>query len=305
MAPSSECAGGSPDVNISLGSNVITSAVVQWRISVRGNPHLLIAGLPGMGKTTCLLNICRQMVAHNIRPIIFSYHQDIDERLQEVIGRVRFVDFDGLGFNPLHVRDRGSARAYLDVAGAVRDIFAAIFPTLGDLQCDRIRTAIKSSFEESGWTKKSIGSDLVEPKFRRFLEILRDDRNIDQGLRTLLVRLNELDDYGLFDESVNLGSLWDSEYATVVRVHSTQSEVLQRAFSSLIFYGLYKDMFARGVQDHVTHAVLFDEAHKASRLKLIPAMAKECRKYGVSLVLASQEAGDFDRSVFSAVATTA
>ena len=31
-------------------------------------------------------------------------------------------------------------------------------------------------------------------------------------------------------------------------------------------------------------------------------MAKECRKYGVSLVLASQEARDFHVSVFSAIA---
>ena len=31
-------------------------------------------------------------------------------------------------------------------------------------------------------------------------------------------------------------------------------------------------------------------------------MAKECRKYGVSLVLASQEARDFHPSVFSAIA---
>ena len=31
-------------------------------------------------------------------------------------------------------------------------------------------------------------------------------------------------------------------------------------------------------------------------------MAKECRKYGISLVLASQEARDFDISVFSAIA---
>ena len=31
-------------------------------------------------------------------------------------------------------------------------------------------------------------------------------------------------------------------------------------------------------------------------------MAKECRKFGISLVLASQEARDFDVSVFSAIA---
>ena len=61
-------------------------------------------------------------------------------------------------------------------------------------------------------------------------------------------------------------------------------------------------MFRRGIQDHITHAVIFDEAHRAAGLKLIPTMAKECRKFGISLVLASQEAKDFDSSLFSAIA---
>ena len=45
-----------------------------------------------------------------------------------------------------------------------------------------------------------------------------------------------------------------------------------------------------------------DEAHRAAKLTLIPTMAKEGRKYGVSLVLASQEARDFHVSLFSAIA---
>ena len=77
---------------------------------------------------------------------------------------------------------------------------------------------------------------------------------------------------------------------------------MQKAFASLIFYGLYKDMFRRGIQDRITHAIIFDEAHRAAGLKLIPTMAKQCRKFGISLVLASQEARDFDRSLFSAIA---
>ena len=60
-------------------------------------------------------------------------------------------------------------------------------------------------------------------------------------------------------------------------------------------------MFRRGTQDRITHAVIFDEAHRAARLKLIPTMAKECRKYGLSFVVASQEAKDFDSSLFTAV----
>ena len=285
---------------VALGADTLTGADVRWSLPIKGNPHLLIAGLPGMGKTTCLLNLCRQMVTAGVHPIVFSYHQDIDERLVDLVDSVRFVDFDGLGFNPLTVTNPESPRAYLDVAGSLRDIFAAIFPELGDLQCESIRRAIKESFSEVGSTGSETGAR--EPDFGRFVEILRAEPKPDRGLRTLLARLTELDDYGFFDIGEKRESLWSSDRPTIVRIHTTQNDALQRAFASLVFYGLYKDMFRRGIQERITHALIFDEAHRAAGLKLIPTMAKECRKYGISLVLASQEARDFDASLFSAVA---
>ena len=291
-------AGSDASPSIRLGTDLHANADVHWALTVKGNPHLLTAGLPGMGKTTCLLNLCRQMVETGVRPIVFSYHQDIDERLSGLIDAVRFIDFDGLGFNPLRVMQRESATAHLDVAGKLRDVFSAIFPELGDLQCERVRSAIKDSFVEAGWP----GSDRAEPKFKRFVEILRSDPKPDRGLKTLLARLGELDDYGFFEVGEARESLWESDRPVVIRIHATQNDTLQRAFAALVFYGLYKDMFRRGIQDRITHALIFDEAHRAAGLKLIPAMAKECRKYGISLVLASQEARDFHPSVFSAIA---
>lgn len=289
--------------SVCFGSDLLTGEEVQWSLSVKGNPHLLMAGLPGMGKTTCLLNLCKQMLDAGIRPIVFSYHQDIDEKLERLVTSVRFIDFHGLGFNPLQVLDRHSRMAYLDVAGALRDIFIAIYPELGDIQGERIRKAIKHSFIEKGWDDPNATlSELQEPEFKRFVEILRDDPKPDKGLRTLLARLEELGDYGFFEVGDFCGSLWDSEEPIIIRIHTTQNDNLQKAFASLVFYGLYKDMFRRGIQDCITHAVVFDEAHRAAKLRLIPTMAKECRKYGISLVLASQEAKDFNISLFSAIA---
>jgi DNA phosphorothioation-dependent restriction protein DptH len=304
--------GGSPhagteaddhECSVSLGTDLLTGSDVQWPLTVKGNPHLLVAGLPGMGKTTCLLNICKQMFDAGVRPIIFSYHQDIDERLQRLVAAIRFLDFHGLGFNPLQVIDRQSRMAYLDVAGALRDIFVAIYPELGDLQGESIRKAIKESFIEHGWDDPNTDlSKLVEPKFGRFVDILRGDPRPDRGLRTLLGRLEELSDYGFFNRTESTETLWESDQPIVIRIHSTQNDNLQKAFSSLVFYRLYKDMFRRGIQERITHALVLDEAHRAARLRLIPTMAKECRKYGISLVLASQEAKDFNISLFSAVA---
>ena len=93
--------GNIQDPSIVLGHDRFTSEEVKWSLTTKGNPHLLVAGLPGMGKTTCLLNLCKQMLQHGVRPIVFSYHQDIDQKLLSLGESIRFIDFDGLGFNPL------------------------------------------------------------------------------------------------------------------------------------------------------------------------------------------------------------
>jgi DNA phosphorothioation-dependent restriction protein DptH len=148
--------GGRPDERIKgtvndapsvcFGVDVLSGVEIRWPLTVKGNPHLLVAGLPGMGKTTCLLNLCKQMLMVGIRPIIFSYHEDIDEKLQLLVDSVRFIDFHGLGFNPLRVTDRQTRMAYLDVAGALRDIFTAIFPELGDIQGERNSKSTEREF---------------------------------------------------------------------------------------------------------------------------------------------------------------
>ena len=285
-------------VDIVLGTAAGGSDEVSWRVSIRANPHLMLVGLPGMGKTTCLINICRQLSAANVAPIVFSYHDDIDEKLHECSGTLKFVDYGGLGFNPLRV-DAAQPTGYVDVAGTLRDIFASIFPDLGDLQLEELRQAIKQSYTDLGWGNRSAGSiQSPVPLFRAFFDILTTRPKPNLGL---LARLQELADYGFFESTGDRASLLDECRPTVVRIHGTTNGMLQNAFSSFVLYSIYKDMFRRGVQSRLTHAVIFDEAHRAARLKLIPQFGKECRKFGLALALASQEARDFDPSLFAAV----
>ena len=88
-----------------------------------------------------------------------------------------------------------------------------------------------------------------------------------------------------------------------MQIHRSQNEVMQRAFSTFVLFNLYQTMFRRGTQKRMTHAVIFfDAAHRAAKLKLIPTMAKKYRKFGLAFVVASQEAKDFDQSLFTSVA---
>ena len=284
-------------VEIFLGET-LTHVPVDWHVSIRTNPHLMMVGLPGMGKTTALINIATQLEAVGIAPVIFSYHDDIDEKLTNVLGPLRTIDFDGLGFNPLRV-DAPGPTAYIDVAGTLRDIFASIFPDLGEIQLEELRGAIKQSYDDLGWNDR--GRDRPDPpRFRTFVEILKSRPKPNQNL---LARLQELTDYGFFDGEDGAASILMDHSPTLVRVHLSTNEIVQRAFSAFVLYSIYKDMFRRGVQDSLTHAIIFDEAHRAAKLKLIPRFAKECRKFGLALALASQGVRDFDGAMFEAVAS--
>jgi DNA phosphorothioation-dependent restriction protein DptH len=287
-------------LDVVLGANRTTDERVVWQLSIKANPHLMIVGLPGMGKTTSLVNLCQQIYATGITPVVFSYHQDIDARLEAACGPLNLVDFNGLGFNPLQI-DSVSPLAHVDVASELRDIFAAIFPDLGDIQTEEIRQAIKQSYADLGWGGgESHAEHPTIPPFQAFFNILRAKPKPNAGV---MARLTELSDYGFFETAGSRRSLLDVGRPSVLRIHRTSNALLQRAFASFVLYSIYKDMFRRGPQPALTHVVIFDEAHRASRLKLLPTMAKECRKFGISLILASQEVRDFDPALFSAIAS--
>jgi DNA phosphorothioation-dependent restriction protein DptH len=203
--PSTEPApSASAVVDIVLGEAAGGGDEISWRVSIRANPHLMIVGLPGMGKTTSLINICRQLEKAGITPIVFSYHDDIDAKLAESLGELNLVEYNGLGFNPLRI-DAPQATAYVDVAGTLRDIFSSIFPDLGDLQLEELRQAIKQSYDDLGWGKRS--DSLTErpvPRLRAFFDILAAKPKPNLGL---LARLRELADYGFFDGAGERASL--------------------------------------------------------------------------------------------------
>ncbi|MGY3532178.1 ATP-binding protein [Bradyrhizobium sp. USDA 4452] len=297
MPPSASHITQTDPVEIQLGET-LTGVPVCWPVSIRTNPHMMMVGLPGMGKTTSLINIAKQLTAAGIAPVIFSYHDDIDDKLAAAIGPMRTIDFDGLGFNPLRV-DASGPMAYIDVAGTLRDIFASIFPDLGEIQLEELRGAIKQSYDDLGWNDRTRERP-QPPRFRSFLDILKSRPKPNQNL---LARLQELADYGFFDgDQEDAGILGDPQ-PSLIRVHLSTNDIVQRAFAAFVLYSIYKDMFRRGVQSRLTHAIIFDEAHRAAKLKLIPRFAKECRKYGLALALASQGVRDFDGALFEAVAS--
>lgn len=285
-----------------LGHELTNDDCVNWEVTANSNPHLIILGTSGSGKTYLVYQQCIQLVNMGITPIIFSYHPDIDTKLCEVPGaNIQYVDFAELGLNPLEVYS-DSPLAHIDNASFLRDMFASIFPDLGDIQLGKLRKLILRSYAEKGWDN-NLGRGSETPEFRSFYNILKSDEK-DKASKGLLARLDELNDYGFFssNSSKPLTLLNVSKPSIIIiRLHRTQNEVMQKAFAFFILHHLYIHMFLRGVQENISHVVFFEEGHKISKLKLLSKMIKECRKFGIAIVLSSTSALDFDEGFYSTV----
>ena len=78
--------------------------------------------------------------------------------------------------------------------------------------------------------------------------------------------------------------------------------MLQRAFATFVLHNLYQRMFQRGVQKQITHAIIFDEAHRAAKLKLIPGMIKRMQEIWDCFCGSITRGERFCPSLFNAIA---
>ena len=210
-----------------------------------------------------------QLHAGGITTIVFSYHDDIDERLAGVLPGVASHDCHDLGSNPLRMAEPGPV-AHVESPGQLRDILAAIFADLGDLQLEQLRAALKQSHEAMGGGAG--GPPRKRPGFRDYLRLLHAIEKPDKGTRTLLARLRELDDFGFFAAAEGGGRLLEGCTPRLIRIHAVGNEVVQGAYASFVLDRVDSDMLRRGWQERLTPAVLLDQAHKTDRCKLLTVL---------------------------------
>ena len=75
------------------------------------------------------------------------------------------------------------------------------------------------------------------------------------------------------------------------------SEPLQIAAGAFVLRKLYRDMFTWGQASNLRLAIVLDEAHRLAKDVTLPELMKEGRKYGISVVVASQGWSDFHPSI--------
>ena len=262
---------------------------------------MLILGISGQGKSTTITRLVRELTRSGTACFVFDYHGEFagaEGRLPRDLD-VHVVQPDPLPFSPLELVGGADDRAWRSECIAVREILAYVC-RLGEIQAYVLQEALEQAYQEQldGGRLRRI------PTVSRAWELVRE-RAEAEGQKALIYRCKQIFEYGLFsDEARATGEFARLlQRTTVLDLSGLKQEELQNATSAFVLRRIYRECLLWGAADRIRLVLVLDEAHRLARDKTLPKIMKELRKFGVAVVVSSQNLQDFHQAVLENAGT--
>jgi type IV secretory pathway VirB4 component len=285
--------------NILLGNDTASGDPVVFQPGIQGNPHMLVVGLPGMGKTTAVKKFCEQLAKSVIWPFVIDFHGDLSSQLPRSLGGEVLIlnAAAGLDFNPLEPGSvwREQQNGWIQHYYQIAEIFGNLYPSFGEVQIGDLRDILRACYVAKGFDANA--KEAVSPTLYDFWSELQTRSGTQRDLRKIATRLQSIFDLRLFNEKATNSFSSLVSRPTVVDLHGLGNQENERVAASFLLQQMYRGMFAKMGAERLTTAIVLDEAHRLASLELIARMMQESRKYGIMFILSSQRVDDFQKGV--------
>jgi len=304
-----------------LGSDVENNEEVFWnpdQASGTPNPHVLILGESGTGKTYAICCLTAELAQEGVVSIVFDYGQGFSPRglPAEFVDATSPVELhagrDGVNINPLQVFP-SDLHGPVNVAQRVADTFGRVYKKIGVQQHAVIRQAVLEVMGDAGILQNEPGTWSADlPAFGELQNKLNNLAGNPQNAQsrfaaTAASHVSTLFVFNTFRPNGQKLS-WTDMLAARNRVVVIQlkglEHSLERAVTELMLWNLIGFIEAMG-PGPLRCFVVLDEAHKLcfDRGSPVEKLLREGRKFGLGLVLASQQPEDFSPVAFANTAT--
>jgi hypothetical protein len=276
-----------PRVNICclLGSNTHNGDPLFWN-PVRDalpNLHAVVVGAPGSGKSNLLTRILLHVSQLGTRVLCIDFNGDFSE-LHEVL-HCRRVVVERLSVNPFH----WNTEQYHYASHVANTFVRAVSEPFG-LTKEQGAILGKHAFDYLTSGKRD---------FRSFYESLADSATT-KPLWYLLYRLISDD---VFAGTERLPSIADESLIFDFEDSANWNPGNDPVLSSLVNLILLQfcTLSRPRVRNNLRSLLLIDEAHRVASAKALSTLAREGRKYGISLILGSQCGNDIAEDVLDQI----
>lgn len=285
---------------------------VNWSPGQLNNGHMIILGGSGAGKTETIRCIAMELAAQALPVVMIDFHGDMAPTLGP-IKTYKIREGGDYYFNPLKLDPIIDEITPLRATSDFVDAISINFPTLGIQQRRKIKNMIKECYQASGITGKiSTWTRVLD-----FDDIEGEIMACED--ETIPAYLEDIFDYKLFsgEEEISIQSILSGEI-THINLNALP-ENLRYLFADLFLRRIYYTLQALGeiprgtdeAREKFRLFVIVDEAkllvsQKSSSKTAIKAVlnkyATEMRKFGVSLILASQLIAHFNEEILANIA---
>lgn len=262
------------------------------------NRHMLLFGASGSGKTYGIQCLLAEMAKAGMRSLIIDYTdgflpQQVETRFNEVAKpQNHFVITDKLPLNPFRRQQQiidpsmpAIEENPYQVASRITSIFTSVFNTMGDQQSSALVRTLEAGIEEK--PSFSLGDVLIR---------LREDSQYGESLAN---KLEPFIKSKPFREGAD--SAWEQMLTSPDKwVHVLQLKGVAREIQKLVtefaLWDLYDYACNTGSKNRPIPVVL-DEIQNLDHRSDSPIdkMLREGRKFGLSMMLATQTTSQFDQ----------
>jgi DNA phosphorothioation-dependent restriction protein DptH len=311
----------SAELSIPVGRDSRSGDIRYWRPgrdSGLPNPHLMIMGESGTGKTYSTQCLCAEFVQRKIPVIVFDFGQGfvIPTAPEEFAQYAYPVEIEaareGISISPLTIFNE-DIHGPVNVAQRIADTFARIYHGVGVQQHAVLREAIIEVFARAGiHSSKRETWSRPPPPFVEVKDILNEmagdrqnpNRKYASSVASHISTLFVFDTFRSGGVRLNWGDLISSgDHTYIIQLRGLEYN-LERLVTELLlwnFIGFIEDQGPAPLRC----LLVLDEAHRLSFAATSPIekLLREARKFGVGVVLASQQPADFSPVAFSNTAT--
>ncbi|HTQ08481.1 MAG TPA: DUF87 domain-containing protein [Fimbriimonadaceae bacterium] len=287
---------------------------VPWNTQLSQNPHLMIIGESGSGKTYATQCLVAELAQAGIPSVIFDYGQgfeigSLDRHFRKFANPHEYlVGEKGLALNPIQIFPR-DVKGPNTVATRISDVFDAVY-RLGDIQRKVLIDAILRLFDRRNIRVSDARTWESPPPtitdLQQELEDMAGDKQYPsyKNAQTVAARLTTFFMLNSF-QADDQPWAWEKLLADPKKpVHILQFRGLegrtQRVVVELLLWHLFFYLKSEGQHPLRLYCVL-DEAHHLSFRDGGPvdSLLREARKFGLGLIFASQQPQDFSPAAYS------
>jgi hypothetical protein len=304
-----------------LGDDAETGEAVFWNPDPdtgAANPHVLVLGESGYGKTYSIACLLAELAQEGVVSVVFDYGQGftlgaLPPEFRSAINPVELhAGRDGLDINPLQIFP-SDLHGPVNVAQRVADTFVRVYPRMGVQQHAVVRQAVLDVMADAGILPDAPVSWSVDlPAFgtlqSKLLAYARDPLN--PQARFAASAASHVSTVFVFNTFRNSGEklawpdlLEPGNRVVVIQLKGLEHS-LERAVTEFLLWNLLGFIEAMG-PGPLRCFVVLDEAHKLAfdRGSPVEWLLREGRKFGLGLILASQQPEDFSPVAFANTAT--